>query len=122
VYVDAYRYSRNPPADVLFLPAAHEGRSFENILVNGATTFERPWFFAANGVVGNDGTFFALIAELDDRKRNMSYRTDAASAPSAANAVLNVFVSHDGGKTLGLAGKTGDAYYDWRVPQLSMRR
>ncbi len=72
------------------------------------------------GVVANDGAFFALVAELDDGKRNMSYRTDAASAPSAANAVLNVFVSHDGGKTLSLAGKVSDAYYDWRVPQLSM--
>jgi hypothetical protein len=120
VYVHAYRYSRKPAADVLFFPAANEGRSFETSLVNAATTFEKPWFFPANGVVGNDGTFFALVAELDDSKRNMSYRTDAASAPSAANAVLNVLVSQDGGKTLGLAGKIGDAYYDWRVPQLSM--
>jgi hypothetical protein len=120
IYVHAYRYSRKPAADVLFFPASNEGRSFENILVNRATTFEKPWFFPANGVVGNDGTFFALIAELDDSKRNMSYRTDAASAPSAENAVLNVFASHDGGKTLGLAGKIGDAYYDWRVPQLSL--
>jgi hypothetical protein len=120
VYVHAYRYSRKPAADVLFCPGANEGRSFENILVNHATTFEKPWFFPANGVVGNDGTFFALVAELDDSKRNMSYRTDAASAPSAVNGVLNIFVSQDGGKTLSLAGKIGDAYYDWRVPQLSM--
>lgn len=120
VYVHAYRYSRNPAADVLFFPAGNEGRSFEKILFNVATTFEKPWFMPGNGVVGNDGTFFALVAELDDSKRNMSYRTDAASAPSAANAVLNVFASYDGGKTLGLAGKIGDAYYDWRVPQLSM--
>jgi hypothetical protein len=120
VYVHAYRYSRKPAADVLFFPATDEGRRFENMLINGATTFEKPWFMPANGVVRSDGTFFALVAELDDSKRNMSYRTDAASAPSSANAVLNVFVSHDGGKTLGLAGKIGDAYYDWRVPQLSM--
>jgi hypothetical protein len=120
VYVHAYRFGRNPPPDVLFFSGANGGRSFENILVNGATTFEKPWFFPANGVVGRDGTFCALIAELDDSKRNMSYRTDAASAPSAVNAVLNIFVSHDGGKTLSLAGKIGDVYYDWRVPQLSM--
>lgn len=88
VYAHAYRYSRNPLANVLFFAATNEGRSFENMLVNGATTFEKPWFLPANGVVGNDGTSFALIAELDDTKRNMSYRTDAASAPSAANAVL----------------------------------
>jgi hypothetical protein len=121
VYVHAYRYSRNPSPTVLFFPASGEGRSFEKtIVVNGATKFGKPWFFPANGVVGNDGTFFALVAELDDSKRNMSFGTDAASAPSSANAVLNVFVSNDGGKTLGLAGKVGDAYYDWRVPQLSM--
>jgi hypothetical protein len=120
VYVHAYRYSRNPLATVLFLPSVSEGRSFEKLLVNPATTFEKPWYFPANGVIGNDGTFFALIAELDDTKRSMSYRTDAASAPSTVNAVLNVFASNDGGKTFGIAGKIGDAYYDWRAAQLSM--
>jgi hypothetical protein len=101
------------------LPASTEGRSFDKLLVKGAATFEKPWFAVGTGVIGNDGTFFALVAELDNSKQNKSYRTDAASAPSE-NAVLNVFVSYDGGKTLGLAGKIGDTYYDWRVPQLSM--
>jgi hypothetical protein len=120
VYVHAYRYSRTPPATVLFFPGGNEGRSFEKMLVNGAATFERPWFFPGNGVVGSDGAFYALMAEMDDSKRNMSYRTDAASAPAAANSVLSVYVSRDGGKTLALAGKIADAFYDWRVPQVSM--
>ena len=120
VYVHAYRYSRNPPPAVLFFPANRQGRDFDRILFSPAATFAKPWFFLANGVVGNDGTFFALVAELDDSKRNMSYRTDAASAPSTVNAALKVLVSHDGGKTLGLAGEIGNAYYDWRVPQLSL--
>lgn len=120
VYVHAYRFSRSPPAAVLFYPSTNEGSSFENVLVTDATTFEKPWFFPGNGVVESDGTFFALVAELDDTKRNMSYRTDAASAPAAANAVLNVLVSRDGGKTLGLAGRIPDVYYDWRVPQVCM--
>jgi len=120
VYVHAYRFSHNPPAAILLFPGAGDGRSFENMLVIGAPTFPKPWFFPANGVVGNDGTFFALFAELDDTRRNFSYRTDAESAPSTANSVLEVFASHDGGRALGLAGKIEGVYYDWRVPQLSM--
>jgi hypothetical protein len=121
VYVHAYRYTRNPPPAVVFLPASGNGRNFEYIQISGATTFEKPWFFLGNGVVGNDGTFFALVAELDDTKRNMSYRTDEASAPAAVNAVLYVLASHDGGKTLDHpAGKIEGVYYDWRVPQLSL--
>jgi hypothetical protein len=96
------------------------GRSFEKMLVNPATRFEKPWYFPGNGVVGSDGTFAALVAELDETKKNVSYRTDAASAPSSANAVLEVFVSSDGGKTLGLAGKIEGVFYDRRIPQLCL--
>jgi len=120
VYVHAYRYTRNPISAVLFFPSANEGRSFDKMLVNAAASFEKPWFFPGNGVVASDGTFYALMAEMDDSKRNMSYRTDAASAPSVSNAVLSVYASRDGGKTFTLAGKIADAYYDWRVPQVSM--
>lgn len=49
------------------------------------------------GVYEEDGTFFGLFAELDDTRRNMSYKTDAASAPQAANATLRIFASRDGG-------------------------
>jgi hypothetical protein len=120
VYIHAYRYSRNPPAAVLFFPAAGGGRSFEKMLVTPATNFEKPWFFPGNGVVMSDGTVVALVAELDDTKRNMSYRTDEASAPPAANAALDLFVSRDGGQTLGLVSKIEGVFYDCRVPQLSM--
>ncbi|MBA0084045.1 MAG: exo-alpha-sialidase [Acidobacteria bacterium Pan2503] len=60
------------------------------------------------------------MAELDDTKRNMSYRTDEASAPATANAVLYALASHDGGQTWDPAGKIEGVYYDWRVPQLSL--
>jgi hypothetical protein len=120
VYVHAYRYSRTPPAAVLFFPSGDEGRSFEKMLVDEAATFAKPWFFPGNGAVGKDGTFYALMAEMDDSKRNMSYRTDAASVPVGENAELRVYVSRDGGKTLTPGGKVGGAYYDWRVPQISM--
>lgn len=120
VYVHAYRFSRNPPAAVVFFPASSNGRNFEAMQISRATTFDKPWFFPGNGVVDEDGTFFALVAELDDTKRNMSYRTDEASAPAAANAVLYVLASHDGGKTLDTAGKIEGVYYDWRAPQLSL--
>lgn len=121
VYVHAYRFSRSPRPDVVFFPGIEEGRGFHRILLKAPSSFEKPWFFLGNGVVDNNGTFFALVAELDDTKRNMSYRTDAASAPAAANAVLYVLASHDGGKTLeDPARKIDRVYYDWRVPQLSL--
>ena len=120
VYVHAYRYSRNPPAAVVFFPASGNGRSFETVQISEATTFGEPWFFLGNGVVDNDGKFFAVVAELDDTKRNMSYRTDEASAPATANAVLYALASHDGGETLDPAGKIEGVYYDWRLPQLSL--
>ena len=120
VYVHAYRYSRKPPAAIVFFPASRNGRSFETIRIIGATTFEKPWFFLGNGVVDHDGTFLALAAELDDTKPNTSYRTDEASAPASVNAVLYVLASHDGGKSLSPAGKIEGVYYDRRVPQLSM--
>jgi hypothetical protein len=120
VYVHGYLFSKSPSPTVLFYPSTDSGRSFGSKLESAASTFSKPWFFPANGVVAKDGTLFALIAELDDTKRNMSYKTDAASAPAAANAVLNVFSSRDGGKSLNLAGQITDVYYAWRIPQLSM--
>jgi hypothetical protein len=120
VYVHAYRFSRNPVPTVLFFPSANAGSSFEQMLVTAATTFPKPWFFPGNGVVANNGTFYAVVAELDDAKRNLSMRTDEASAPAGANAVLDVFVSRDGGKTMGFVAKIEGVWYDWRVPQLSM--
>ncbi|MGA2133804.1 MAG: sialidase family protein [Bryobacteraceae bacterium] len=118
-YVHAYRATKNPAAAVLFFPSEDQGRSFRRVLVSESTVFAKPWFFPANGVVDGEGTFYALVAELDDTKRNMSYGTDAATAPSA-DAVLNVYVSRDGGKTLAPTGRITDVCYDWRVPQLSM--
>jgi len=120
VYVHAYRFSRTPPAAVLFFPGKDGGRRFENMLVSPATSFPKPWFFPGNGIVGNDGSFFAIAAELDDTRRNMSLRTDAESAPSTVNAALDIFISRDGGKSLVLDGKIEGVFYDWRVPQLSM--
>ena len=121
VYVHAYRYSRNPRPDVVFFPGTDEGAGFHGILLKAPSTFEKPWFFPGNGVVDNEGTFFALLCEIDDTKRNMSYRTDEASAPPAANAVLYVLASHDGGKTLDdPAGKIDGVYYDLRIPQLCL--
>lgn len=120
VYVHAYRYSRNPPAAVVFFPGSTNGRTFETMQISDATTFPKPWFFLGNGVVDNDGNLFAIVAELDDTKRNMSYRTDEASAPPTANAVLYVLASHDGEKMLAPAGKIEGVFYDWRVPQLSL--
>ncbi|HTQ57698.1 MAG TPA: sialidase family protein [Bryobacteraceae bacterium] len=118
-YAHGYRATRQPPAVILFYPSRDQGRSFDRVLVSGAAVFSKPWFFPGNGVVDDDGNFFALIAELDDTKRNMSYRTDAASAPSA-DAVLNIYVSRDAGQTLKPAGRIPGVCYDWRVPQLSL--
>ena len=49
VYVHAYRYSRKPPPMFSSFRAPMTGAALRTILVNGATTFEKPWFFPANG-------------------------------------------------------------------------
>ena len=120
VYVHAYRQSKNPPALVLFYASTDNGQRFPKLIENQATEFPKPWYFPANGVVSDDGTFFGLLAELDDTRRNMSYKTDAASAPQATNATLRIFASRDGGQSLDSVGKIPGVYYDWRVAQLSM--
>lgn len=119
VYAHGYHSSKTPTSTVLFYPSSDDGKSFHNLIKISPTTFPHPWFFPANGVVANDGTFLALLAELDDTKRNMSYRTDPASAPSE-NAVLDIIQSHDGGKSAAVLSKIPGVYYDWRVPNLSM--
>lgn len=50
----------------------------------------------------------------------MSYRTDAASAPSSPDAQLELYSSDDLMKHIALAGVIPGVYYDWRVGQLSM--
>jgi hypothetical protein len=116
VYAHAYRYSKSPKTEVLFFPSVNGGRSFEKMLASPAPSFEKPWYFPGNGVVASNGTFFALLAELDDTKKNMSLR----AAPDDANAALEIFTSRDGGRTFGLAAKIGGVFYDTRVPQLSL--
>jgi hypothetical protein len=108
------------PAAFVFYPSPDGGRSFDRVVVRAASEFNKPWFFLANGVVSNDGTFTALFVELDNTKNNMSYRTDPASAPNGVNGALKVVRSRDGGQTLEPASKIADVYYDRRVPQLSM--
>lgn len=107
-----------PSAFVLYT-SSDDGVAFDHALTRPGTQPGIPWFFPANGVVADDGTFVALVAELDKKKSNMSYRTDAASAPSAANGILEVLRSRDGGLTVD-ASTIGDLYHDWRVPQLSV--
>jgi len=108
------------PAAFAFYPSPDGGNSFDRMMVREAGDFGNPWFFPANGVVANDGTFTALFVELDNGKRNMSYRTDPASAPNGVNGALKVIRSRDGGETLEPAVKIADVAYDWRVAQLSM--
>jgi hypothetical protein len=119
VFVHGYYARMKPPPAATFYMSTETGRSFGSTDVRPATTFAKPWFFPGNGVVSN-GNFFALLAELDNAKRNMSYKTDAASAMNTADGVLSVYRSLDGGNTVELAGQIKDAYYDWRVPDLSM--
>ncbi len=120
VYVDAYHASRTPSATALFFPSFDAGATFEKIVSVNASTFKQPWYFPGNGVVAPDGTCYVLMAELDNTKRNMSYRTDPDSAPSGANAVLDIFRSRDDGRSFAQIATMKGVYYDWRVPQLSL--
>jgi hypothetical protein len=125
VYVHGYlQDNKDPagkaiPAAFVLYTSADDGATFDHALMRPGTQPGTPWFFPANGVVADDGTFVALVAELDKKKSNMSYRTDAASAPSAADSTLEVMRSRDGGLTVDASTIT-DVYYDWRVPELSM--
>ena len=110
---------RAVPAALVLYTSTDDGATFDQGLTRTGTQPGRPWFFLGNGVVADDGTFVALAAELDKTKSNMSYRTNAASAPSGANGTLAVIRSRDGGLTVEASTIT-DVYYDWRVPQLSM--
>jgi hypothetical protein len=97
-----------------------DGRRFDHAITPEGSGFNTPWLFPANGVVSDDGTFIALVAELDKSKRNMFLgRSDAKSSPHEANGRLVIFRSHDGGQTVEPTLIT-DVYYDTRVPQLSI--
>ena len=107
------------PAALALYTSPDDGVTFDHELVLPGAQPGTPWFFVANGVVASDGTFVALAAALDRKKSNMSYRTDAASAPAAANGSLQIMRSRDGGRTVEVS-TISDVFYDWRVPQLSM--
>jgi hypothetical protein len=97
------------------------GRTFDRVLPIPAIAFPaNPWFFVANGILSADGPFSALVVVLDKTAQNMfAGRSDSASAPHAANAVLRLIRSADGGHTVE-SFRISDAFYDSRVPQLSM--
>jgi len=120
VYVHGYFARRTPPPAVAFYQSSDAGQTFRSVQAKEAKTFSNSWYFPANGVVSDDGTFFALVAELDNTKNNMSSGTDATTAVSSADAVLSFFLSDGEGETLELAGRITDVYYDRRVPDLSM--
>ncbi len=96
------------------------GRTFENARSIPAVEFSDPGFFPGNGIVTADGLFVALVVELDNGRKNMFLgRSDSALAPHAANGVLRLLRSTDGGITVDVQ-PVAEVFYDWRVPQLSM--
>jgi len=96
------------------------GQVFDRVAVVPGTSYTAPWFFPANGVATSDGTFIALLVELDNTQRNMFRgRSDTASAPHTANAELRVIRLRRGTTTVDTSS-IGIAFYDWRVAQLSM--
>ncbi len=127
VYVHAYisaprdEAGRKAAPYAVLYTSTDSGRTFEHALTIPAVAFPaNPWFFVANGVLTADGVFVALVVELDNGGRNMfAGRSDSASAPHAVNAVLRLIRSTDGGNRVETF-RVSDAWYDWRVPQLSM--
>lgn len=120
VIVHAYRFARTPPPAALFFVSHDDGRSFSLPVVEKALEYSKPWYFVGKAAVSGAGVYYALFAELDNTKKNMSYRTDPASAPSSPDAQLELYRSGDLGKHIALAGVIEGVYYDWRVGQLSM--
>ena len=120
IIVHAYRFSNTPPAAALFFVSHDDGRTFEPPVLKKPLQFVKPWYFVGNGAVTSAGAYYALFDELDQTKNNMSNRTDAASAPKSADALLEIFRSDDAGKHIALAGAIPGAYYDRRAAQISM--
>jgi hypothetical protein len=123
VFVHAYLQQRKgssneQPALVLY-SSTDGARSFSRVVITEATTFSQPWFFLAPGAIANDGSLIAAAAELDNRKRNMSYRTDPDSAPPEPNGILLAVRSPDS-RSFDIAGSIPGVRYDWRIPQLSL--
>jgi hypothetical protein len=111
--------TRGPTAAVLYA-SRDSGRTFERVALLPGTAFKTPWFFPANGVTLNDGTFIGLLVELDNTQRNMFRgRSDSASAPHGVDGELRVIRSTSIGRSVETS-HIADVYYDWRTPQLSM--
>jgi hypothetical protein len=107
------------PAVAVLYASQDSGQSFNRVATLDGTAFANPWFFPANGIVTKTGAFVALMAELDNAQRNMFRgRSDSASAPHAVNGELRVIRSRAGQPVA--VRRVAEAYYDWRVPQLSM--
>jgi hypothetical protein len=112
--------SGKPLPSAFALYSSTDGGRFDHAITRESTGFRTPWFFPANGVVSDDGTFLALVVELDKSKRNMFLgQSDAKSAPHEADGRLVILRSRDGGQTVEPTS-IADVYYDSRVPQLSM--
>ncbi len=120
VIVHAYRFARTPSPAALFFVSHDDGRFFSPPIVEKALEYPKPWYFVGNGAISPRGAYYGLFVELDNTKKNMSYRTDAASAPSSPDAQLELYCSDDLMKHIALAGVIQGVYYDWRVGQLSM--
>jgi hypothetical protein len=123
VYVHGYvntSMKRLTPYVVLYA-SSDSGRTFDRpVPISAAKFTENPWFFPANGIITADGAFAALIVELDKGGQNMfAGRSDSASAPHTVNGVLRLLRSTDGGHRV-TSFQVSDAFYDSRVPQLSM--
>jgi len=120
VYVHGYVRKKVAPFAELYA-SSDNGRTFDKPLPIPAAEFPRdPWFFPANGIVTANGAFAALIVELDKGGQNMfAGRSDSASVPQKVNAALRLIRSTDGGRTI-TSSHVSDAFYDSRVPQLSM--
>lgn len=108
------------PAIAVVYASRDSGRTFDRTAILPGTAFKTPWFFPANGVTTSDGTFIGLLVELDDSQRNMFRgRSDPASAPHATNGEVRMIRSRDLGRSVE-SSRIASAFYDWRVPQLSM--
>jgi hypothetical protein len=126
VYVHAYLGAprddsgKRVPRQAVLYSSVDDGRTFGRALPVPAVDFQNPTFFPANGLITADGSFVALVVELDNDRKNMFLgKSDSASAPHAANGVLRLIRSTDGGSTVDNL-RISKVFYDWRVPQLSM--
>jgi len=118
--VYAYAQMAAPHLDGKVLPkgitlwrSLDSGKSFEGPVQRFPDDFSTA-FHPGNSAVLSDGTWMAVVNQLNISKRHDGIGGARLGPPSEPNGSIKVITSTDGGQTLNDATTVSDAYADWR--------